>query len=88
MDLPWVEKYLENAVSRSGHLGGIVALFIKSAYHSLAFESRVCLKLYTLSWFLTIPDESNQSFALSRCASGLSPLSPLKIGGIFSSSLS
>ena len=49
MDLPWVEKYLEKAVSKSDHLGGMVALLIKSAYHSLAFESRVCLKLYTLS---------------------------------------
>ena len=37
MDLPWVEKYLEKAVSNSDHLGGVVALFIKSAYHSSGF---------------------------------------------------
>ena len=48
--------------------------------HSLASPSRVCLKLYTLSTSLFIPWESNQSVALSKWDSGLSPTVPFKDG--------
>ena len=81
-DRPWVEKYWEKQSVSSSHVRVCFSLSQRSANYSLALPSSVCLKFLSMSLSVTIPIASNQSSALRRWASGLSPGSPLNVGGL------
>ena len=80
-DLPCVEKYLEKSFMSFSQLKSGVLLDHMSANHSLAEESRVCLKFFSFALSVSTPMASYQSKVHNRWASGLSPGSPLNIGG-------